>query len=108
VTPANEAEFNLLAGQSVLDGLASFPGAISEGERMYLERLYEDLKKSPEANRAILLQMQRTFEAALRDATLRANSASEEEYLRKRGSLQDEEAAPKNPVVSFSSLQTGG
>jgi hypothetical protein len=108
VTPANEAEFNLLAGQAVLDGLANFEGAISEGERMYLERLYEDLKKSPEANRAILLQMQRTFKAALRDATLRANSASEEEYLRTRGSLQDEEAAPKNPVVPFSSLQTGG
>jgi hypothetical protein len=109
VTPANEAEFNLLAGQSVLDGLANFEGAISEGERMYLERLYEDLKKSPEANKAILLQMQRTFKAALRDAQLRANSASEEEYLRKRGSLEAEAPAKKeNRKVSWSELKTGG
>jgi hypothetical protein len=108
VTPANEAEFNLLAGQSVLDGLANFEGAISEGERMYLERLYEDLKKSPEANKAILLQMQRTFKANLRDAQLRANSASEEEYLRKRGSLEAEAPTKKNPVVPFSSLKAGG
>lgn len=109
VTPADEAEFNLLAGQSVLDGLANFEGAISEGERMYLERLYEDLKKSPEANKAILLQMQRTFQAALRDAQLRANSASEEEYLRKRGSLEAEAPAKKeNRKVSWSELKTGG
>jgi hypothetical protein len=108
VTPENEAQFNLLAGQAVLDGLANFTGAISEGERIYLERLYQDLKKSEGANKGILLQMQETFKASLADAQLRANSASEEEYLRKRGSLQDEEAAPKNPVVPFSSLQTGG
>ena len=108
VTPENEAQFNLLAGQAVLDGLENFKGAISEGERMYLERLYQDLKKSGGANKGILLQMQETFKASLADAQLRANSASEEEYLRKRGSLEAEEAAPKNPVVSFSSLQTGG
>jgi hypothetical protein len=76
---------------------------------MYLERLYEDLKKSPEANKAILLQMQRTFKAALRDAQLRANSASEEEYLRKRGSLEAEAPAKKeNRKVSWSELKTGG
>jgi hypothetical protein len=108
VTPENEAQFNLLAGQTVLDGLENFTGAISEGERMYLERLYQDLKKSGGANKGILLQMQETFKASLADAQLRANSASEEEYLRKRGSLQDEEAAPKNTVVSFSSLKTEG
>jgi hypothetical protein len=108
VTPENEAQFNLLAGQAVLDGLVNFKGAISEGERMYLERLYQDLKKSGGANRAILRQMQETFKASLADAQLRANSDSEEEYLRKRGSLESEVAAPKNPVVPFSSLQTGG
>lgn len=108
VTPENEAEFNLLAGQSVLDGLANFEGAISEGERMYLERLYQALQKSKGANRAILLQMQETFKANLRDAQIRANSASEEEYLRKRGSLEAEAPTKKNPVVPFSSLKAGG
>jgi hypothetical protein len=66
------------------------------------------LKKSPEANRAILSQMQKTFKTALRDAQLRANSASEEEYLRKRGSLEAEAPTKKNPVVPFSSLKAGG
>jgi len=108
VTPENEGEFNLLAGQTVLDNLASFPGAISEGERKYLERLYQDLTKSGGSNRAILLQMQRTFKGSLADAQLRANSASEEEYLRKRGSLETEEPTKKNPVVPFSSLTTRG
>jgi len=109
VTPENEGEFNLLAGQTVLDNLASFPGAISEGERMYLERLYQDLKKSGGANRAILLQMQRTFKASLADAQLRANSASEEEYLRKRGSLETNDTPKKqNKKVPFSELKSGG
>ena len=109
VTPETEGEFNLLAGQTVLDNLASFPGAISEGERIYLQRLYQDLVKSKGSNRAILLNMQRTYKAALADAKLRANSASEEEYLRKRGSLEDEApATKKNPVVPFSSLKAGG
>ena len=109
VTPQNEAEFNLLAGQTVLDNLANFTGAISEGERMYLERLYQDLEKSGGANRAILLQMQRTFKDALKDAKLRANSASEKEYLRKRGSLETEETPKKqNKKISFSELKSGG
>ena len=65
--------------------------------------------KSKGSNRAILLNMQRTYKAALADAKLRANSASEEEYLRKRGSLEDEApATKKNPVVPFSSLKAGG
>lgn len=109
VTPENEGQFNLLAGQAVLDGLANFKGAISEGERMYLERLYQSLQKSEGANRGVLLQMQQTFKAALRDAQLRANSASEEEYLRKRGSLETEAPAKKaNKKVSFEELITGG
>lgn len=109
VTPENESEFNLLAGKTVLDNLANFTGAISEGERMYLERLYQDLKKSGGANRAILLQMQRTFKDSLADAKLRANSASEEEYLRKRGSLETEEPPKKqNKNVPFSALKSGG
>jgi len=74
---------------------------------MYLERLYQDLKKSGGANRAILLQMQETFKASLADAQLRANSASEEEYLRKRGSLEVE-APATNRKVSFKELKTGG
>jgi len=107
VQPENEAQFNLLAGQAVLDGLENFTGAISEGERMYLERLYQDLKRSGGANRGILLQMQETFKASLADAKLRANSASEEEYLRKRGSLEVE-APATNRKVSFKELKTGG
>ena len=76
---------------------------------MYLERLYQDLKRSGGANRGILLQMQETFKASLADAKLRANSASEEEYLRKRGSLEAEVPAKKaNRKVSFKDLQTRG
>lgn len=109
VTPENEAEFNLLAGQTVLDNLANFEGAISEGERQYLERLYQDLKKSGGANKAILLQMQQTFKASLADARLRANSASEQEYLSKRGSLETDDTPKKqNKKVPFSELKSRG
>lgn len=103
VTPQSEAQFNLLAGQQVLDGLSSFEGSISEGERNYLESLYQDLKESDGANRGILELMLDKANRALRDAETRANSSTFQEYLDNR---QDYRAPLGEPVkrVNFSDL----
>ena len=106
VTPRSEAEFNLLAGQQVLDGLKAFEGAISEGERNYLESLYQRLELSKGANRGILELMLDTANRALRDAETRANSGTFQEYVDNR---QDYRAplGPKKQKVSFGDLQRG-
>lgn len=106
VTPKSEAEFNLLAGQQVLDGLSAFEGAISEGERNYLESLYQDLKESKGANRGILELMLDKANRALRDAETRANSSTFQEYLDNR---QDYRAPLEKPNqrVNYTDLQRG-
>lgn len=103
VTPRSEAEFNLLAGQQVLAGLSNFEGAISEGERNYLESLYQDLERSEGANRGILMLMLDTAKRTLRDSKTRANSDTFEEYLQNRESF---DAPLGKPVkrVNFSDL----
>ena len=106
VTPGNEAEFNLLAGQQILKGLNAFEGAISEGEREFLASLYQRLERSEGANRAILLTMIDESKRLLRDAKARANSRTEQEYLDNRESYDSPLKQP-NKKVSWSDLNRG-
>jgi len=82
--PKDQAEFNLLAGKTVLDNLSNFPGAISEGERMYLERLYQSLERSGGANQAILENLLEEAQFLLSDTRVKANASSYNDYLEKR------------------------
>jgi hypothetical protein len=106
VEPKSEAQFNLLAGQQVLNGLSNFEGAISEGERNYLQSLYQDLKRSEGANRGILELMLDTANRSLRDAETRANSGTFQEYMENRQSF-DEPLAEPNKRVNFNDLKRG-
>jgi len=106
VTPKSEAEFNLLAGQQVLAGLSAFEGAISEGERAYLQSLYQDLKRSNGANKGILMLMLDTAQRTLRDAETRAASSTFNEYMSKRESYDAPLKSP-NKRVNFSDLPRG-
>jgi hypothetical protein len=106
VEPKSEAEFNLLAGQQVLAGLSNFEGAISEGERNYLQSLYQDLTRSNGANRGILELMLDTANRALRDAETRANSGTFQEYMENR----EDYRAPMGQrprTVNFNDLPRG-
>ena len=106
VEPKSEAEFNLMAGQQVLDGLNAFEGAISEGERNYLESLYQDLTRSKGANKGILMLMLDTAKRTLRDAKTRANSDTFEDYLENREGF-DAPLTPPNKRVNFGDLPKG-
>jgi hypothetical protein len=105
-TPQSEAEFTLLAGEQILEGLDAFTGAISEGERQFIAELYQELKKSPEANKGILKIMADRAYRALRDAETRANSGTFEEYMDNRQSY-DAPLTPTNKRVNFGDLQRG-
>tara|TARA_R100000781_G_scaffold24162_1_gene17899 strand:- start:2061 stop:3284 length:1224 start_codon:yes stop_codon:yes gene_type:complete len=102
VTPKDEAQFNLLAGQAVLAGLSAFTGAISEGERNYLESLFQDLERSEGANRGILELMLERAEFNLRDAQAKAKSDSFDEYMQNRPTRVGTTAQPEE--VSWNSL----
>jgi hypothetical protein len=104
--PANEADFNLKAGQQVLDGLNAFEGAISEGERNYLESLYQSLVRSKGANRAILEEMLDVAKRNLRDAETRATSDTFEQYMTNRQSF-GAPLTPPNRRVKFGDLPRG-
>jgi hypothetical protein len=106
VEPKSEAEFNLLAGQQVLNGLSNFEGAISEGERNYLQSLYQDLARSNGANRGILELMLDTANRALRDAETRANSSTFQEYMENRQDYREPLGEP-NQRVNFNDLKRG-
>ena len=106
VTPADEADFNLRAGQQILRGLNAFEGAISEGEREFLASLYQRLERSKGANRAILLTMIDESRRLLRDAKARADNRTEKEYLDNRESY-DAPLKKPNKKVSWSELQRG-
>ena len=84
VEPKNQAEFNLLAGKTVLDNLSNFPGAISEGERQYLEKLYQNLERSGGANQAILEVLLQEAQFYLADTQAKANASSYRDYLETR------------------------
>ena len=102
VTPKDEAQFNLLAGQAVLAGLSAFTGAISEGERNYLQSLFQDLERSEGANRGILELMLERAEFNLRDAQAKAKSDSFDEYMQNRPTRVGTTAQPEE--VSWNNL----
>lgn len=106
-TPEDEAAFNFMAAQNVLNGLSAFSGAISEGERQYLERMYQSLEKSEFANRAILNRLLAGYERALEDAQLRADSTSADDYLEKRRARKEEkdEAASAEEVIDYNDFR---
>ena len=106
VEPKTEAEFNLEAGKQVLAGLNSFEGAISEGERNYLESLYQDLTRSKGANRGILEVMMDRAQRALRDARTRATSNTFDEYMTNRESYGAPVKEP-NRRVSWEDMSRG-
>lgn len=82
--PKTQAEFNLLAGKTVLDNLSKFEGAISEGERTYLERLYQSLERSGGANQGILESLLQEAQFYLADAKAKASASSYRDYLDNR------------------------
>jgi hypothetical protein len=84
VEPKTQAEFNLLAGKTVLDNLSKFEGAISEGERRYLENLYQSLERSGGANQGILESLLQEAQFYLADAQAKASASSYQNYLETR------------------------
>ena len=104
--PADQAEFTLLAGNAVLDNLSRFEGAISEGERQYLERLFQSVQRSPEANLAILENFLAEAEYMLADAEARANSLTYKEYLETRPSYSSSRKKEEGPKkVNFDDIK---
>ena len=104
--PADQAEFTLLAGKAVLDNLSKFEGAITEGERQYLERLFQSVQRSPEANLAILENFLEEAEYMLADAEARANSSTYKEYLETRPSYSSSRKKEEGPKkVNFDDLK---
>lgn len=102
IQPANEAEFDLYAGQTVLKGLSAFKGAISNAEREYLQGLYQSWERSGFANRAILTSLMNNFEKAIETAQLRADSKNFDDYnakqkSRRKKARQEEE----DTVIDF-------
>jgi len=57
-------QFNKATSDIILEGLQSFTGAISEGERKYLIENLAGLNQSPEINRALLKDARDIFEKA--------------------------------------------
>ena len=106
VEPKNQAEFNLLAGKTVLDNLSNFPGAISEGERQYLERLYQSLERSGGANQAILENLLEEAQFLLADTRAKASARSYNDYLETRPTFSSVVSRDKGTKkVNFNDLK---
>ena len=106
--PQDEAEFQFYAAKAVLDGLANFTGAISEGERKYLENMYYSLERSGFANKAILETLVTQFAAAIESAQLRADSTGFNDYNEKLKSRRERSSKTKKQrIVSFSAQPKG-
>lgn len=70
-TPADRAQFIRLTGELMYTRLKPlFGGVISEGERAAIEKLYANINQSPEANQALLKDMQQYLTRSLEDATM--------------------------------------
>jgi hypothetical protein len=79
--PKDKAEFMLLTGELMYQRLKPlFGGVISEGERQVIERIYPGIDKGAQANEAILAQLKRYYDMALRRASLYNKSNSFGEY----------------------------
>lgn len=107
-TPANEAEFQTLAGKNVLQGLEAFTGAISNQERTYLEGLYQSLEKSNFANKAILKLFIEEYKDAIESAQLRADSTSFEDYNtnQKKRRTKKQKQQEEDTTFDFNNLPT--
>ena len=104
--PKDQAEFNLLAGKTVLDNLSKFEGAISEGERMYLERLYQSLERSGGANQAILENLLQEAQFLLADTKVKANARNYRDYLETRPTFSSVASRDKGTKkVNFDELK---
>jgi hypothetical protein len=66
VTPADIGELRGLLGQNILAGLSAFTGAISEGERQFLQEISANIGQGKEVNRRQLMRLKRIQENALR------------------------------------------
>lgn len=106
VEPKTQAEFNLLAGKTVLDNLSKFEGAISEGERRYLENLYQSLERSGGANQGILESLLQEAQFYLADAKAKAGASSYNNYLETRPTYSSVTAQGQGPQkVNFGDLK---
>jgi len=106
VEPKDQAEFNLLAGKTVLDNLSKFEGAISEGERMYLERLYQSLERSGGANQAILENLLQEAQFLLADTKVKAIARNYRDYLETRPTFSSVASRDKGTKkVNFDELK---
>lgn len=65
-TSGDVGELRRLLAQNVLDGLSAFTGAISEGERDFLERISTSISTSRDVNERQLLRLKRIAEKSIR------------------------------------------
>jgi hypothetical protein len=98
------ATYELAVGEAMYSRLKPlFGGVISEGERIAIEKLYNDLKRGNPANRAILKQLQKQVNDSIIKSNLIRNSANFEEYNTKLDKFFPEdttEASVSQPKVT--------
>lgn len=86
--PKDKAEFMLLTGELMYQRLKPlFGGVISEGEREAIEKIYPGIDKGAQANEAILAQLKRYYDMALRRAALYNKSSSFSDYNKMMGEM---------------------
>lgn len=86
--PKDKAEFMLLTGELMYQRLKPlFGGVISEGEREAIEKIYPGIDKGAQANEAILAQLKRYYDMALRRTSLYNKSTSFDDYNRQIGEM---------------------
>ena len=79
-TPQTIGEFETRLGNEVLARLKSFTGAISEGERLYLERLVGDYLASGESNIGRLKTLLQETNKVIQNSILIGSSPNFESY----------------------------
>lgn len=96
-TPGDVGELNNLLAQNVLNGLSAFTGAISEGERAFIETMSTSLSQGGQVNKAQLRRLKRVANNAIRNG---------KRILERRAKSGDENAI--NALADFNSVLKQG
>lgn len=99
-TSGDVAELNKILAENVLAGLENFSGAISEGERDFLERMETNLRAGKEFNKRELKRMQRELRKRINFAIKAAKANGDNFAL---DVLQSNDFDPIAPVQQKSS-----
>ena len=106
-TPPDIGEFNNLAGQVIVDALQAFSGAISDGERGFVERVTVGLKQGKAVNARDLGRLIQIAENARTRALKRAQALGDQFAIEDLQPLADIVDTPQaNATGSASSLST--